>query len=357
MKLREYTCGLFPYFDYHFPEGDFKVPYSNKKFDVQIRRVSFLDKTLFEINSDLLDFYSIVLKAAISCNKKIEYDEDRGILIYEEIFKDTIKSFTKSNDKLKTIIYRLSKTYFHLSIRMDHDINNQDPLTYINEIRDEEGVEKVKKKFFKISRKLHEIVMISRSPYTNTVEVNFINLKGVYGYFCNEKNESITQANKFGFSFWEPQSPNLKEFIDEFLISNDNIPITQLLISKSKVYWRLGNYSMAIVHIVIALDKTVPQFLNTYLKHKGVDKSSIEDFNNKFGLSVRVKALLKMVLPKEFHNLLSNVGSAIKLRNKIIHEGLNDEILESVDIEKIIDDCTELINILNTRVITDVKSR
>ena len=349
MTIIEYICGLFPSRDYSFPEGDFNISSANKKYTIQSMLVVRLDKRLFGITEELKRFYSLLINKSKKFISRLEYHDDLGILISERFFRKNLDEYCKEKEDLRVIILRLCEECYSINIRVMHEFNNKEMavLDYINKIRDTEGDERIKKIFFQVVRRFHEIVMISRAPYAALIEVNFLYLNGVYGYFCDDKNMILTKVKMHKFDYWEPKITGLNSFVKKHLNKNAGVPLSQLLVAKAKIYYRLNNYSMSIIHIVIALDIIVSSYLNNVLKGHGVNSDAVEDFHNKFGLSVRVKALLKLVLPRKQHHLLKNAGIAISHRNKIIHEGKSDEALENSNIEKIINDCAELINVLN----------
>jgi len=63
-------------------------------------------------------------------------------------------------------------------------------------------------------------------------------------------------------------------------------------------------------------------------------------------LSVRVKAILKIILPKSYHKYLRNVGVAISYRNKIMHEGKTNNYFKGINVEELVYDCEEFIKML-----------
>ena len=89
---------------------------------------------------------------------------------------------------------------------------------------------------------------------------------------------------------------------------------------------------------------------NEYLRSEGVDSASISDFDNKFGLSVRVKTILKIILETKFHEDIKKVGTIIKFRNKIMHEGITNEFFRNVNVEELIDSSESLILELKERI-------
>ena len=357
MKLIEYTCGLFPFEHYSYPEGEFIIPYSNKKYKLNSKLIVYLDYTLFTISKDLDEFYYSVMQNGNRLNSRHEYNPDLGILISFELFNDIIDKEVKlKNEKLKKQVLKLASTQMLISLEIIHEYDESQykPLEYICKIRDKESIENISKLFFNIVRLFHDYILILRAPYVNLIDVTYLYTKDVYGYFCDE-TKCITQVNHYGFDFWQPKNDGIDILTKTFFDKNSEIPLEDLMIAKAKIYNRLSNFALAIIHIVIALDVIVPKYVNNHLKKNGVSKDAIEDFNTKFGLSVRVKTMLKLIMPENLHHLIANVGATIKHRNKIIHDGNGNEQLKSLKIDELLNDCEELIVNLKQLIDSDKK--
>jgi hypothetical protein len=77
-----------------------------------------------------------------------------------------------------------------------------------------------------------------------------------------------------------------------------------------------------------------------------VSKSAVNDFDSKFGLSVRVKAMLKLILPSKHYATIDRAAEAIRHRNKIMHEGWTDANLDQSKTEDLVKACSELVHII-----------
>ena len=165
----------------------------------------------------------------------------------------------------------------------------------------------------------------------------------MFAYFANDTGKVLTEVRPI-LSFWTPKEPShAAEDAEAFFQRGGNIPIEDLSLARALVYEECQHFSLAIIHAVIALEVVVPSFTNSFFALNGVSQSAIDDFNKKFGLSVRVKALLKTVLPRTTHPIIDSAGQAINYRNKILHEGLSEASLNSVDVHKMIFACKELV--------------
>jgi hypothetical protein len=232
--------------------------------------------------------------------------------------------------------------YIYIILEYDYDGAKDNVIDYINKIRDEKSDKKVKQIYFSVIDEFYKYIIILRSPFINITDINYRNIDGMFCYFCWENLTIMTESRYIRFDYYEPKMDESKN-IQEFFEKDENILIEDLFMAKAKVYERLHNYSMSIIHAVIALEIVVPKFINKYLKSKGVNSESIEDFNNKFGLSVRVKAILKIILSESFHEDINRVGTIINFRNKIMHRGITNDFFREINVKELIDSSESLI--------------
>lgn len=349
MILNEYVYGLFPYDNFAFPEGKFNIPFTDKVYDVDCRKVFLLLNTHFEAIEELKIFFQSIQKQQKEFINSIPFIKEYGIIIYANYFDEYLDKFYEKDNKIKSVIYGLASQFYYISIRETHefDENQIHAIDYIKQVRDEAGISKAKSLFFVLSRKLHECVSILSTPYVNLLDFNHIYMKGMYSFFTKEDGNRYTNVIPYYFDFYFPNSDIIKPKVQDYFNNRLDIPLDDLFLAKAKVYLRLENYSMAIIHAVIALEIIVPKYINGYLKLNNINKKVIEDFNNKFGLSVRVKALLKLMIPSEYHHLITNVGTIISYRNKIMHEGQTNDYFRNINnVSELISDCESLINAL-----------
>ena len=307
-----------------------------------------MPKKIFELTHELNTFYQTVEKATKEDISLIIPYYKTGLIVDEFFLYDMASNLS---EEFKNILFSLCKHYICAYITIVHEYEEgkfDNYIDFINTIRDKEGMKNSELKYFQVMEQIHDIVTVLRSPYINTIELNRLNIKELYGFFCNDDNERITKFNRFPYSCWEPRTEELHSIICNFFENNNKILLEDLFIAKAKVYLRLRNYTLAIIHAIIAIEAVVPEFLDKLFKIKGIDKDTIKDFSNKFGLSVRVKGILKLILPRDKHEILTNVGITIKYRNNIMHEGKTNEFFNShkIDVEALINSCEELINIL-----------
>lgn len=349
MKLIEHTYGLFPYYDFAFPEGEYSITFSNKEYKITCKQVVQLAVEHFSAIEELNIFFQSIQKRQKEFINSIPYVEERGVIVYGNFFDKQLKKTYEEKSNIKEVIEKLSSRFYYFAITEDHefDENQINLMDFINKIRDKDGKDKAKDLFFAISKEFHEYVLILRTPYVNLLDINYIYMKGMYSFFTRDDGSRCTNVVPFRFDYFFPKPNNIKLKVQNFFDKKLDIPLDDLFIAKAKAYMRLENYAMAIIHAVVALEIIVPKYINGYLKLNDINKKVVEDFNNKFGLSVRVKALLKLMIPSKHHHLITNVGIIINYRNKIMHEGKTNNYFKNINnINELISDCESLINIL-----------
>lgn len=337
LKLIEHICALFPGIDYTFPEGEYRITISNKTHLLACKEVIFLKKNHFEVTEKLKEFYNFLKSNKQYFIQKFPYIEEHGILFLKNYFAVALKDYCQRID-IEKEIKGLIDYYYCLYIVIDHDYKGtrQNAIEYIKKVRGLKEIDSLKQIYFSVVEEFYKYIIILRSPYINITDINYKNIDGMFTYFFWEDLTLITEERVIPFNYYEPTMDHLCKNVQEFFDKNENIPIEDLFMAKAKVYERLHNHSMAIIHTVIALEIVVPKFINEYFKSVGVDSDSILDFDNKFGLSVRVKAILKIILTKGFHEDIKKVGTIIKFRNKIMHEGKTNDFFKNINVEELI---------------------
>lgn len=336
MKMVGNLYGLFPFKYFSCPEGIFNINVHKKKYELHCQRVILLKKSLFLELDVINEFYLKIEKKSKKLVNRIPYIDDYGLLLNKEFFE---KELSKSS--MKNLLYGLVSEYYCLSIIIDenYDGESKNIIEYLNVNWNENKRIIFKEVFFRVVKVFYENVMIYRAPYIEIIDISEYYVGWICMYFTDEKQKIITKTLPFEFDCWSPQ-PNI--------ITKDLIEVSRayeaLFMAKAKIYLRHKSFTMSIIYSVIALEMIVPKFINNYFKYKGIDSDTLNDFNGKFGLSIRVKALLKIILPSYVHGLLKNVGKTIKFRNKIMHEGLTDEFFtNNQEVKEMIEDCEMLI--------------
>lgn len=194
---------------------------------------------------------------------------------------------------------------------------------------------------------IYDYVIAINAPYLNLPEITQIYTDGLFSFFTNDKSESILKVLTHRYSCWIPKDEILTSKFNDLYKENKEIEIEKIFIGYSKTYLRLSSYSLAIINAVIALEIVVPKYIDSYLLGCRVTKEAIQDFDTKFGLSVRVKAILKTIISKERHGIIDEAGSLIKYRNKIMHQGIkNSELQDYHEIERLVVSAEKLIELL-----------
>ena len=340
MILYENIFGLFDNEEYSFPNGVFysKID-KEKEIEISSYNVVVLDETIFQLNNNLNSFLIDILNHPKYKENEFPFMNEKKI-IKRNFFFTFLKQ--KEESFLKTVFKIIEEEYL-VNIKSQHETNNENPIDFINRIRDQKGMKTAKKIYFNEIRKFYNLICVIQSPYINSLDLNHIKSDGIYSFFQDETGKTITKVRTYTYDCWMPKLDNLQNEIVQKLNESSEIPLQDLFMARSKIYLRHENYTMALLEAIISLEIVVPKVVNTFLQLNGASKDTISDFDHKFGLSVRVKAMLKVILPKTEHYIIDKVGNAIKLRNQIMHEGLtNEKIDKSIKINELIDACEEL---------------
>jgi hypothetical protein len=100
-KIVEYTCGLFPFRYYRFPNGEFSIKVSSKMYHLFSEELVLLEKHLFELTPDLKKFY-FNIKRSMYFKHQFPYKENKeGVLIFYNYFNEYIKEYFKFDKKIK----------------------------------------------------------------------------------------------------------------------------------------------------------------------------------------------------------------------------------------------------------------
>lgn len=343
MKLFECIYGFFDPLDCNFVEGSFQIKIKNKPYNLVSREVVKLDQHVFEQFDELTEYYH-------EFNEKIKESRDsipseRYIVVTNNYYKKHLTELSIQNPYLEKKIRYLIKRRYCLEIRIDHQCEG-DPFEYINNVRDIDGIKVVKGIFLSIVREFNNYHILIKAPHIYLADIHFRSTDGIFSYFCSEEGRCITKVRPI-MSWWTPKlEGDAEEKAREFFKKGEPAPIEDMLMARALVYAEQQQLSLAIIHAVMTLEVLVPEFINTYLKTKGVSKSTIDDFNRKFGLSVRVKAMLKVILPKNNHSTIDLAGQAVKCRNDILHTGLSDLSLSSAKVKELVHACELLMGVI-----------
>ena len=346
MIIKEYIYGLFSDRDYTFPVGAFYILVDGHKYNVDIREVAVLDFDLFQLNSQYELLFNIIKSDAVELTTRIPAHRDELLIVDGEVYRKAVDKHTSELSQ-KKVFHKLVEHCYCVILKQEHECGDQLPIDFIKGIRDEKGINLARNQYLRVSRELYDYILVLHSPYINIIEVNQIYSKGFYSFFTNADEKPITKVMVYRHDCWMPKTDELASKLKNYFEENGSVEVKDLFMARAKVYLRIENYAMAIIHAVMSLEVVVPAFINEYFKSKDVSKSAIEDFNNKFGLSVRVKTILKIILPENAHKYIDDAGSLIKLRNRIMHEGLtNSNISAGVDLNKLMESCEMLLRII-----------
>jgi len=338
MRLFEYIYAFFDIMDSSFIEGKFTLFINRKPYELMSRDVVILDKHDFEVFDELIPYYEYLSKKSIDNVDSVP--STKSTIVTLKYFKNHLARYKGLDDKAKAKIKILSKRSHCIEVKIGHDLDG-DPFAYFNTVRDRNGLEIGKNIFLNLVRQFNDYHILSKAPYVYLTDIHFRTTDGMFCYIGSESTRRISNVQPV-LSFWTPKFEIKAKDKAQDYFKKDTFPIEDMLMAKALVYAEQQHLSFAIIHSVMTLEVVVPKLIDTYLTSKGVTRSTVQDFNKKFGLSVRVKAFLKLILPKSNHHIIDTVGQAVKIRNDILHKGLQDPALTVENVKSLVDSCQSL---------------
>ena len=334
-KLYENIYGLFDYGSCTFAEGSFNISINQKKYKVTSLKVVQVDREIFDLFNELPT--ELLKLKSIEKNDELVVPNPNYVITTMDYFDEEVLKKTRENNR--KIISKLSKRYHCVIVRIDHFSEFDDDLEFINKNRNKDGIEEGKEIYLKVVREFHNYHIVNDAPFHYMSDIHYRNIDGIFSYFSNSDENRITNVKAYS-DYWTPKHKDgFQERAETFFNNGLSVPIEDLLISKALVYSEQNHFSLAIIHAVMSLEVVVPKLTNQFLKKNYVDKHAIKDFDNKFGLSVRVKAFMKVIFPKEVHEIIDSVGETISIRNKIMHSNLSEQILTSQKTDELVKSC------------------
>jgi hypothetical protein len=343
-KLYENIYGFFEYNSCTFAEGAFNISFDNATYKLISKRIVKINRKVFDLFHDLPPIFSFL--------KSIDKDSEHTFpnsyyLIIEMDYFDNIISNYIDDKKEKQKINLLSSIYHLVKVRIEHLSEFDDNFEYINNCRDRKGISDGKEIFLKVVREFHNYHIVNEAPYHYMSDIHYRNIDGIFSFFSDAFENRISNVQSYS-NYWIPKhKKDFQEKTQNFFNTNSIIRIEDLLISKALVYSEQRHYSLAIIHAVMSLEVVVPVLTNMYLKYHDVQRQAIKDFDNKFGLSVRVKAFMKVVFQKEVHPIIDSVGEAISIRNKILHSNFSEQLLSTNKTSELVNSCNLLKDLIS----------
>lgn len=182
------------------------------------------------------------------------------------------------------------------------------------------------------------------ATYIKPQDITLVNIlfpdakKGEFkgGIFFYAKNKLMISKNLL-------KTEEIHKKIREALLDESfDIPFYEELLINAKYFKFVGDYRMAIIEAVIALESYLTQFLKSRWIKKGLTENVIEGKFRNLGLSLLLQTELKLETNNSIDShLISDVSGINTLRNKIIHEGFKNILVS--DAEKAIENISRLI--------------
>lgn len=343
--LYQYIYGIFEPFEASFLDGEYNVHANGKIYQLTSTKVAILRNDAFEAFEELLPFLDF-LKVLPDFVKHTTPNEHLTIIDYD-FYKKALSDFTTDVSLIKKIQFIVKHYYQCLSVKIEHSYTGK-PFDYLNNINDNGDRDKAANIFLRAIREFQDYHILAESPYVYLSDVHFRKTEGMYSY-CSDSNGKVFTKTRPMLDCWTPKkADDAQEKARVYFDSGNQYDIAEMLMARARAYSEQKSSRLAILHAVMSLEVIVPKVTNLYLKHNSVSRATIDDFDKKFGLSVRVKAFLKIIFPiASAHAVIDKVGETIALRNKIVHEGLQETSFDSKHTEELINNCYILKKILD----------
>jgi len=115
--------------------------------------------------------------------------------------------------------------------------------------------------------------------------------------------------------------------LGEILLNKSYIESSEIYLLNSKDACLLEDFRLAIIEGVVALEITLYMFIRKQGGKLGIPRARLNSLIKEIGLSGNISVVLKMLtqgLEQVDNETLKKCVGAIKIRNKILHEGLKD---------------------------------
>jgi len=168
---------------------------------------------------------------------------------------------------------------------------------------------------------------ISLYRYLDNDSVHLVNLiESDLMDFYMEKNGkgSFEISLGGGITPLNPKRINeVSNMVEKALAEGYEIPLWRELILNAERYCYIGDFRVAILESITALELVVSKFISGALEAAGVQKKEIKEFIKEIGISKGLNVVVQLLIGKDMipNNILEKCRSAITKRNKIVHEG------------------------------------
>lgn len=132
-----------------------------------------------------------------------------------------------------------------------------------------------------------------------------------------------------------PLNPNrvaeVSTMMERALSDGYDIPLWRELILNAEHYCYVGDYRMAILESITALELVISKFISGELIAIGIQDKDIREFIKEIGVSKGLNIVVRLMMGKEGipSDLLERCKGTITKRNKIVHEGRKETNYQS----------------------------
>ena len=150
--------------------------------------------------------------------------------------------------------------------------------------------------------------------------------------FSVEKNGRGMFAMPLHMTVLDPKKISaVSNSIEKALSDNYKIPLWRELILNAEHYCYIGDFRMAILESVTALELVISKFISGELLAAGVKEKEVKEFIKEVGVAKGLNVLVQLLVGRSGipYDLLEKCKGTITKRNKIVHEGRKETDCQS----------------------------
>jgi uncharacterized protein YutE (UPF0331/DUF86 family) len=257
---------------------------------------------------------------------------------------DFEKLFASYDLRDKSEIFITENYYTEFVIYVE--IDNFDKETFENDKKRQRYNNKLYRAFNYYIRKYNKSFKAGNIAHINTKDPELFILKQQYiildgnkvfehyllrGTHFNLKPTEINNSHSIAATgFIERNKDILKENTEllEKALSQPELPEDEFLSQALEQYQLRKNFKYSFLEAFIAIESVVERFLYKKKREVNIEKKQIDDFKTEVGIGYKTNIELPLAIgfvDKEFEELLKEINKIRKLRNLVVHQGVDVE--------------------------------
>lgn len=159
----------------------------------------------------------------------------------------------------------------------------------------------------------------------NLIESDLLNFsveKDGHGMFVMPLHTAVLDSKKIS---------TVSNIIERALNNGYKIPLWRELILNAEHYCYIGDFRMAILESITALELVISKFISGELNAAGIQNKEIKEFIKETGVAKGLNVVVRLLIGKDgiSNDLLEKCKGTITKRNKIVHEGRKETNYQS----------------------------